>query len=147
MESSQEKIHARTNEEEDLLIKSNKKIRIGRRMPELQPPPTGNEMGLDKTIQFSTPVSASYREKLKGESTGITQEEAEDWISGDDEEEDHAEKMDSECSLILLSKEEKARIRRPWKRTLIIKLLRRMIGFNMLYKKINELWRPKDLVE
>ena len=139
MESSQEKIHARTNEEEDLLIKSNKKIRIGRRMPELQPPPTGNEMGLDKTIQFSTPVSASYREKLKGESTGITQD--------DDEEEDHAEKMDSECSLILLSKEEKARIRRPWKRTLIIKLLRRMIGFNMLYKKINELWRPKDLVE
>ena len=39
------------------------------------------------------------------------------------------------------------RIRRPWKKTLIIKLLGRSIGFSLLYRKINEIWRPKAPLE
>ena len=35
------------------------------------------------------------------------------------------------------------RIRLPWKKTLIIKLLGRSIGYNLLIRKINDLWRPK----
>ena len=41
-----------------------------------------------------------------------------------------------------LSKEEKRRLREPWKQTLILMLLERTIGINMLSRKIKETWRP-----
>lgn len=47
---------------------------------------------------------------------------------------------EEESPAIKLIKEEKARIRRPWSKTLIFKLLGRTIGYNLLATKIKELW-------
>ena len=50
--------------------------------------------------------------------------ELEDWISEDEEEEEETEDgAEDDCPTSSLTKEEKARLRRPWKQTLIIKLL------------------------
>ena len=45
------------------------------------------------------------------------------------------------CPVLPLSREEEAHIRNPWKCYLIIKLLRRHIGFRLLEKKLRQLWR------
>ena len=55
--------------------------------------------------------------------------------------------MDADCPRIKMTKEEKIRIMRLWRRTLIIKLLGRDIGYNLLYRKIHELWKPKASVD
>ena len=38
-------------------------------------------------------------------------------------------------------------IRRPWKKTLIIKLLGHNIGFHLLQRKLKETWKPKSPLE
>lgn len=40
----------------------------------------------------------------------------------------------------------KERIRKAWKKTLIIKLLGRNIGYTLLNRKIHDLWRPKATI-
>lgn len=86
----------------------------------------------------------SFREAL----TGKTQEkerEKEDEASDDD---GYDEKDDTdECPLITLTKEEKVRIRRPWKQTLIIKVLGRTVGYTYLLKRLKTLWRPKAAMD
>ena len=44
---------------------------------------------------------------------------------------------------IRVSKEEKRRLRSPWKSSLIIKLMRRIIGYKTLQAKLAELLRLK----
>lgn len=65
-----------------------------------------------------------------------------------DDEEGEAED-DPECPEIVLTKEEKARLRRPWKMSLIVKVLGRRVGYTYLLRRIQAMWRPKakmDLV-
>ena len=138
MESSQERTHARSGEEENILERSNKKVKAG-------------ELGLEQTLtDTKMPTAeqrpASFRDKLLGRNTPHAQDEADDWIS-DDEEISHEEETDPDCPIVKLSKEEKARFRRPWKQTLIIKLLGRSIGYHLLLRKIQELWRPSAAVD
>ena len=65
-----------------------------------------------------------------------------EWILDEEEEEKDVD-ADPLCPNIWVSKEEKRRLRRPWKFSLIIKLLGRTIGFKTLQAKISELWKPK----
>ena len=81
-----------------------------------------------------------------GENSKSLLEEGDELYTDDDEEDDVEEEMDAECPSISLTKKENERIRRTWKRTLIIKLLGRNIGYHLLLKKINELWKPKASV-
>ena len=46
-----------------------------------------------------------------------------------------------------MTKKEKKRLHEPWKKTLIIKLLGRIIGFNLLLRKIKEMWRLKAAID
>ena len=41
-----------------------------------------------------------------------------------------------------VSKEEKSCLRKPWRRTLIIRLLGRSIGYNFLLRKLKTIWTP-----
>ena len=73
-------------------------------------------------------------------------EDEEDKGSDEDEEDkgsDEDEEVDRDCPTIRLSKEEKVRIRLPWKKILIFKLVGMSIGYNLLLRNINDLWRPK----
>lgn len=69
------------------------------------------------------------------------------WWSKDDEKEDYDEKMEVECLSSGLKRGDKQYMRYPWNRTLIIKLLGRNIGYNVLHRKIHELWRPKATID
>uniref|UniRef100_A0A6N2LWJ1 CCHC-type domain-containing protein n=1 Tax=Salix viminalis TaxID=40686 RepID=A0A6N2LWJ1_SALVM len=93
-------------EETDLLLRSNKKVKIG------------DTSGL------------SYVDKLMGETveTKTMDEDTElnDCISEDDDDDSDEE----DCPVIKLTVEEKKRIRAPWKQTLIIKLMGRKVGLD-----------------
>ena len=57
--------------------------------------------------------------------------------------------MDPDYPNIWISKDEKIGIRSPSRNTLIVKLLRWTIDYNILLRKMSNLWRPKggmDLV-
>lgn len=42
-----------------------------------------------------------------------------------------------------LTKEEKRRLRKPWKHTLIVKVWGRQVGYAHLLRRITMLWKPK----
>lgn len=68
-----------------------------------------------------------------------TDEEGEISEDGYDSEDDVLdEEIDGPC--ILLTKEEKRRIRRPWGKTLIIKLLGKTISYTYLCNRLKQLW-------
>nr|GLL37616.1 uncharacterized protein LOC109187360 [Ipomoea trifida] len=49
-------------------------------------------------------------------------------------------KKDSKCPIISVTKEEKERLRRPWRRSLIIKLLGRKVSYCYLLQKLKRMW-------
>ena len=90
--------------------------------------------------------SQSLRDKLLNRNTPIQDEDTDDWLLEEDDEATDTEE-DPCCPQIKISKEEKVRIRRPWKQTLIIKLLGRSIGYKTLLVKLSNLWRPKAAMD
>ena len=73
------------------------------------------------------------------------EKDLDDWLL--DDEEDELEEDEDPCYLKLwLLKEEKGRIRKPWRQTLIIKLLGRSIGYKTLFQRITSLWKPKAVI-
>ncbi|XP_031119048.1 uncharacterized protein LOC116022464 [Ipomoea triloba] len=60
-----------------------------------------------------------------------------------DDEEIGDERADPNCPIIRVSKEEKERLRRPWRRTLIIKLLGRKVGYSFLMNRLQRMWKPE----
>ena len=80
------------------------------------------------TTKDNTFTGVSFKDNLLGQRLKNLDE---DYISEDKEDEgsDEDEEMDRDCPTIRLSKEENVRIRLPWKKTLIIKLLGRSIGY------------------
>lgn len=59
------------------------------------------------------------------------------------------EEMDGErlCPAIVISEFEEQRLRKPWRKTLIIKLLGRKIGFKALESKISQLWAQAGVLD
>ena len=110
-ENPQERTHGRSEEEVDLLVRSNKKVRS-------EAPPTSHLME-DTKMTAGNQKETSFRDMLMGRPNEPMEE---------DEEQTPEEDQDQDCPIIHVSMEEKRRIRRPWKKTLIIKLLGRNIG-------------------
>ena len=113
MENSLARTHARLEEEIDLLANNNK-VKAGESRQHNMSPKV--EMGVREQKECIIQGDA-YREI-----GGTHAEETKDWIS-DNDESLHDKEHDRECLRITLSKEEKARLRKPWHQTLIIKLL------------------------
>uniref|UniRef100_A0A6N2N999 DUF4283 domain-containing protein n=1 Tax=Salix viminalis TaxID=40686 RepID=A0A6N2N999_SALVM len=105
-----------STEETDLLLRSNKKVKIG------------DTSGL------------SYVDKLMGETveTKTMDEDTElnDCISEDDDDDSDEE----DCPVIKLTVEEKKRIRGPWKPT-IIKLMGRKVGYMFFMQRLKNMWK------
>ena len=138
MEAEHESSHGRTEEEDDLLRQSIKRVR-----EESVGPPVINEEGRISEIQ-----NMSFEDRLLGFSSTQVEYDIDDEILEDDEGD-----MDSEddlyCPTIRVTKKEKRRLRKPWRLSLIINLMGRLIGYKTLLQKITVLWRPKaslDLV-
>lgn len=77
-----------------------------------------------------------------GANPHFPQLEEEDEISDDEEPPDHI-LNNPRCPIIRLSKEEKMRLRKPWKHTLIIKLFKAKIGYMSLFKRLKKKWALK----
>ena len=121
------------------MIRSNKNIKaeaFNQLLTNEEMPPCG-----------SLPEPVSFKEKLMGKNFGDIHEEMDDLLSDEDDGDEPEEKDESDYSSIKLIKTEKARLRKPWKQMPIIKILGRRIGYTLLLRKINELWRPKAMVD
>ncbi|XVE49009.1 hypothetical protein DITRI_Ditri01bG0047500 [Diplodiscus trichospermus] len=93
-------------------------------------------------------VRSSFKDTLLGNRDGGVRSDFQDddgFISEDNI--DGEEEEDKECPIIMVSKKEKARLRRPWRQTLIVKVLGRSIGYNYLLRRIKALWMPKAQIE
>ncbi|OMP00874.1 Endonuclease/exonuclease/phosphatase [Corchorus olitorius] len=65
-----------------------------------------------------------------------------------DEDSDLEEEDDQDDTpVILLSKEEKNRLRKPWIHSIIIKTYGKSVGYNYLYPKIMAQWKPKGRMD
>lgn len=99
----------------------------------------------DMTIDIPARQPPSFRDMLRGESNalalsqrGMNQEEEDD-VSNDDTAPEELINEDR-CPVILLTKEEKKRMRRPWKNTLIIKMFDGKLGYMGLMRKLKKKW-------
>ncbi|XP_019171049.1 PREDICTED: uncharacterized protein LOC109166607 [Ipomoea nil] len=94
------------------------------------------EISTPDSSRWTTPAvtpSQAWTERRESAAKGTA-------IDSDDD------KMTEEClrseyPVILVSKEEKERLRRPWRRSLIIKLLGRTVGYNFLLQRLQRMWR------
>lgn len=89
-----------------------------------------------KTTDGGTLAATGYDNGRSGDSDGDYSKEE----SNQDEE------YDDECPTIKLSCWDKQRIRQPWRKTLIVKILGRKIGYSYLTKRLIQLWKHKGSV-
>lgn len=90
----------------------------------------------------------SFRDTLLGWKTTGLQTEYEEEDGNISEDEGVGEEEDEEgCPNIIVSTEEKIRLRKPWRHTLIVKVMGRQIGYNYLLRRIKTLWKPKACLE
>lgn len=68
-------------------------------------------------------------------------------MASDDEKEDKEREVDPDCPVITVTKGEKARLRAPWRQSLIIKVMGQKIGYAYLLKRLNTIWHPKSKME
>lgn len=54
---------------------------------------------------------------------------------------------DPDCPRVVITKEEKARIRRPWRRSLIVCVLGRRVSYSYLYQRMKAMWRPEGTMD
>lgn len=87
----------------------------------------------------------SYCNVRKGRSSRTqnygTHIEDDELVSDDDQED--SEEEDESCPLILLSKDEKRRLRMPWKYSLIIKLFDKRLSYAVLIRRLKLMWNLK----
>ena len=137
METTVENDHKRSEEEDDILNRSKKRYRE-----------EDDASEVDVATQENQKEKFSFRDTLVDHPNHPVELDSEDWVSDDDD--DGMEKPEEEdplCPRIKISKEEKNIIRKPWKRTLIIKLLRRSIGYKTLWSRIIAMRRPKAAID
>lgn len=85
----------------------------------------------------------SFRDMVQGNTSSQTmtqlmeQEEEEDDVSDDDTAPENI-LTDEHCPAILLSKEEKIQIRKPWKNTLVMKMFDGNVGYMGLMRKLGK---------
>lgn len=155
-----EKTHEipRSIEESDQLIRTNKKPK--RKFTNLifEKPNTQDEQMLEAPIlQLENPLSPrsipiasqthppSFRDMLRGATRQLSVQQQldamdkEDEVSDDDLAPDELE-PDDRCPVILLNKEEKRKMRQPWKNYLIIKMFDGNLGYMGLMRRLKKKW-------
>lgn len=135
-------------EDEDILDRTRKKKRGNDEEPQEQA-----NTGVQANRRYS------YRESLLGfhdeessdmEADNYNKTDGGDWNSDSDvgekavpNENPVSIAMDKGMPTVKVSPVEKKRLCRPWKNPIIIKVLGRSIGFNVLVRKLNSIWQPK----
>ncbi|KAJ1394710.1 hypothetical protein SESBI_33960 [Sesbania bispinosa] len=153
-------------EEKDNLSRSTKKPKVHEEESSYEgivvmetPPPLVEEHIEEPKPLFETDTNMRLKRKVvsykdvilgvNGGSSGSFEEEdnvSEDDMESDDsissEEEHHPAQIDPLCPEIFLSKEEHRYACKQWKNSIILKLLRKRIGFRALHLRLLKLWNP-----
>lgn len=141
-----------TREEEDQKLRSSKKVKGGKHafFNESSKPVCYGDLVDEGLEERSANVKRSFKETVVGQNCSADKEQEEGRLYDDKVEDEEMfdgcivveEKMlgRHECPVFNLSKWEEARIQRPWKKGLIVKLLGRKIGFRALENRLNQLW-------
>nr|GMD45567.1 uncharacterized protein LOC109173568 [Ipomoea batatas] len=93
--------------------------------------------GIDvlESVQWKIPVQTpnqAWNIKEQNEPVAMEYDSNDDIVDGS--------KKDPKCPIISVTKEEKERLRRPWRRSLIIKLLGRKVSYCYLLQKLKRMW-------
>lgn len=103
-------------------------------------------------VKASNPERVSFRDVLRDKDDRAEPSASyfggcydEGYVSDDDEVASGEE--DPLCPMVHLTKAEKVRLRNPWRKTLIIKVMGKPVGFNFLYRRIRMLWHPSRDME
>ncbi|KAJ4826259.1 hypothetical protein Tsubulata_018650 [Turnera subulata] len=109
-----------------------------------------NSTPLSQSVQDTDMVEtrSSYLDKLTGGGSDSTPVDPwVDEIKADYEEGDVVIVEKNGEKVVELSDAFKARLRKPWERTVVVKLMGRAIGFHTLYSKLLTLWQPKGTLK
>ncbi|XP_010666674.1 uncharacterized protein LOC104883810 [Beta vulgaris subsp. vulgaris] len=145
---SSEEVRAKTlsSEENDLLQRSNKKFK----RLECDSPTEGNDVSMvpdtmDTTLNLNKTISYSQAARGFGGSRNplFEGEVPDSEIISEDEQESDDDSGDLACPTIRLTREEKRRIRVPWKNSLIIKLFDKKLGYDVLMRRLKAKWTLK----
>lgn len=138
----------RSPEDEDLLQRSTKKTKRGRNTT-VQPVSTPRD-GADQVtplsagimspeaVQWKTPVetpNSAWNRKVSFDTAELEAVSEEESMEED--------KSDPNCPIIPVTKEEKERLRRPWRKTLIVKVLGRKVNYHYLRQRLQRMWKPE----
>ncbi|XP_019168342.1 PREDICTED: uncharacterized protein LOC109164046 [Ipomoea nil] len=146
----------RSREEQDLLECSTKKPKQVHspsitRLPSISMKAV-RESSTNDDASFMTPPSggassASFNCMMneRTEDQGLKNDREGTSTAYDDMQEDDGD--DPYCPTIKVTEEEKIRLRKPWQRTLIIRVLGRTVGFMYLHKRLHAMWRPEGQME
>lgn len=148
----------RSQEDQDNLERSTKKTK---RLPETMETADmegveGEEMGNDEMTEtekegdherMAAGKGFSYKCVLTSSEEEITARKTEIDLVSDDEKEDNDMEDEPDCPAITLTKEEKVRLRKPWKQSLIIKVMGNKVGYAYLLRRLNTIWHPKSRME
>ena len=101
------------------------------------------------TSSSTSAKGGSYRDKLIGVIQGAFEQAFgfSSFMQEDSDSDTEVEEFQGEDVRIIVSKEEKARIRAPWHQTLIVKTFGRTIGFHYLSSRISAMWKPNGSME
>uniref|UniRef100_A0A7N2LJ76 CCHC-type domain-containing protein n=1 Tax=Quercus lobata TaxID=97700 RepID=A0A7N2LJ76_QUELO len=127
MQSKSSQAFSLSNEEEDALHRSTKKIKEGH-----DPSPPNQNL--------------SYKEKLVGQLPGAYKSAFSLVDSMQEDADSDVEESDLEEGTVALalSKEEKLGIQSQWSKALIVKTFGRTVGYQFLSQRVRELWKPSN---
>ncbi|XP_031096887.1 uncharacterized protein LOC116001136 [Ipomoea triloba] len=139
----------RSPEDEDLLQRSTKKTKRPReRIETTDSLSSGNNAQEAQLLaDLKSPESAQWRTPVETPNTARGRKEIlesfEKEAISEDEEMNEGE-SDPNCPIIHITKEEKERLRRPWRRTLIIKVLGQKVSYSFLLDRLHKMWKPES---
>ncbi|XP_031108885.1 uncharacterized protein LOC116013635 [Ipomoea triloba] len=139
---------ARSPEDEDLLQRNTKKMKRPRDSTEKSNQVQPAEIGQETTTfaGLKSPDSTRWQTPVETPNTAWGRKNVEDPFDKETASDDEImgdERADPNCPIIRVTKEEKERLRRPWRRTLIIKLLGRKVSYSFLINRLQRMWKPE----
>ncbi|XP_031112012.1 uncharacterized protein LOC116015986 [Ipomoea triloba] len=142
----------RSPEDQDLLERSTKKSKRGREVEERARGTPEVEMVQETPISTGqkSPESAQWRTPAATPNHAWYQHQAQERIDEEqvsDEEVMNEDEIDPMCPVIPVTREEKERLRRPWRKLLIIKVLGRRVSYSYLRQRLLKMWKPEATFE
>ncbi|XP_057249379.1 uncharacterized protein LOC130590827 [Beta vulgaris subsp. vulgaris] len=139
-----------SSEENDLLQRSNKKYKIN--IDEINPEEMMDATPLSKDHPMGDRIESRLSYSQMTQSYGKTTNPlfvGGDWpdeVVSEDDSEAEGENEDDSCPNILLTREDKRRIRSPWKNAIIIKLFDKEMGYEVLMRRLKFKWQLKGSI-